>query len=198
MTKPRTRPYDDFIPASLLPRVLARRENPDGERHQIGTTRRAGRTVNKYPWDKMQVGDFFEVPIGDKSEKAMRIAIAHAAARIDAEIAVRLVKDSKGQHCFRVTVVIRDVSIYVNLAKKAGREVNRSSDGKWLARKRAWNKRPRTSAPPPPKAEPKPERPTAFELGMQVPGDDETKALFAPEVKLTREEILRRAMGQSQ
>lgn len=193
MTKPRSRPYDDFIPGNLLSRVLARRENPDGIRHQIGTTRRAGRTVNKYPWDKMEVGDFFEVPIGNKSEKAMRVALAHAAARIDAEISVRLVKDSKDQHCFRVTVVIRDVSIYVKLAKEADVPVNRSSDGKWLARKRAWNKRPRTSAPPPPKAEPKPEQEPAPARELEIP---EQKGPVAPEAKLTREEILRRAMGQ--
>lgn len=192
MIKPRSRPYDDFIPGNLLLRVQARRENPDGIRHQIGTTRRAGRTVNKYPWDKMQVGDFFEVPIGTKSEKAMRIAFNQASARMDAEIAVRLVKDSKGQHCFRVTVVIRDVSIYVNLAKKAGCKVNRSSDGKWLARKRAWNKRPRNSAPVKPEPAPVPKPAPVREL--EIP---EQKGPVAPDAKLTREEVLRRAMEQS-
>ena len=190
MTKPRARPYDDFIPGNLLPRVLARREHPDGIRHQVGTTRRAGRTVSSYPWSKMQVGDFFEVVIGDKSEKAMRVALAHAAARIDAEIAVRLTKDAKNQHCFRVTLVIRDVSIYVKLAEKANVKVNRSSDGKWLARKRAWNKRPRISALPKPTPAPKPEPVRELEIPEQ-------KGPVVPEAKLTREEILRRAMSQS-
>lgn len=189
MTKPRARVYDDFLPAPLLKLVLARREHPDGRRHPLSSTIRAGRQVTVYPWDKMEVGDFFEVPIGDKSERAMRVALNQAAARLDAEIAVRLIKDSKNQHCFRVTLVLFGVRGYLATAAKAGVHVSPRSDGRWRERKNRWAKGQ--------KAKPRPVRAYTPE-GQEVVMIHQPTGEFAPEVKLTREEILRRAMEQSQ
>lgn len=139
-----SRPYDDFIPAPLLAKIKLRRHSPDGLVHEVKEITRAGRRVYDYPWKKMELGDFFIVPIGDRSEKALRVAFAHGAARHDLEIAVtkwRLPDDEWG---FRVAVVIIGVSQYKHLALNAGISGIRISDGRWTARRRRWETENRT------------------------------------------------------
>lgn len=82
------RPYDDYmsIPARNKAREL--RKNPTGDVHELKVVNRGGHDVTLYPWKKMELGDMFFAPIGDKSPKAMRVGFQQAAARHDFEICV--------------------------------------------------------------------------------------------------------------
>lgn len=138
MRSPRSRPYDILIPAPILDRIKDRRHSPDGVVHEVKTVVRAGRRVYNYPWSKMELGDFFIVPIGGRSKKAMRVAFQQAAARHDMEIAVKEVVLPDGSPAYRVTVVIIQVSRYKLAAVEEGITGVGLSDGRWKSRKRRW------------------------------------------------------------
>lgn len=152
----RSRPYDDFIPAPMLERIKQRRFSPDGIQHRVKKTLRAGKLVNDYPWKRMELGDFFIVPIDGRSKKAMRVAFQQGAARHDLEISVKEWTLPDGSLAYRVTVVIIQVSRYKLAAVKAGISGIGFSDGRWRGRKKKWaqqkyNKRAVRTPPPAPK-----------------------------------------------
>jgi hypothetical protein len=164
MTQPsqRSRPYDDFIPAPTLERIKQRRFSPDGLVHEVKTIVRAGRRVYNYPWKKMELGDFFIVPVEHRSKNALRVAFQQGAARHDLEIAVKEWTLPDGALAYRVTVVIIQVSRYKLEAANRGITGIGFSDGRWRARKRKWYKEHSKDAkrvsriPPPAPAKSKP------------------------------------------
>lgn len=138
----KSRPYDDFIPLPLLRDIQKRRQSPDGVLHQLKTTKRAGRVVYAYPWSKMELGDFFIVPIGNRSKKAVRIAFYQAAARHDLEISVKEWTMPDGSPGYRVGVTIIGVNKYRLKAVSKGIDI-KVSDGRWRERKKRWEQNQR-------------------------------------------------------
>lgn len=100
----------------------------------------------QYPFAKMELGDFFIVAIGSRSEKSMRIAFYQSAARHDLEIAITPWKMPGGFPGLRVCVTIIGVTTYKIAAEKHG-VYSRYSDGKWSARKREWSKERKKNGP---------------------------------------------------
>lgn len=139
----------------MLTRIKQRRHSPDGLMHEVKTITRAGRRVYNYPWSKMELGDFFIVPIENRSRNALRVAFQHGAARHDLEIAVKEWTLPDGSPAYRVTVVIIQVSRYKLAAINKGVPGIRISDGRWKARKRKWYRerskdaKPARRTPPP-------------------------------------------------
>lgn len=160
MAANRSRPYDDYIPMPVLRKIKERRRSPDGVLHEVKEITRAGRRVYDYPWKKMELGDFFIVPIGHRSERALRVAFAQGAARNDYEIAVTKWRMPDGGPGLRVCVVIINVSTYKHLALSKGATGISFSDGRWRARKKEWAKSKRAeghrpATPPPAKTKAK-------------------------------------------
>lgn len=87
------RPYDDFMSAPALKAARSLRKDPTGDVHELKHVSKGGRLVPQYPWKKMELGDMFFAPIGDRSPKAMRVGFQQAAARNDIEICVIGTKD---------------------------------------------------------------------------------------------------------
>lgn len=132
----------------MLERIKQRRNSPDGLVHEVKTITRAGRQVYDYPWKKMELGDFFIVPVGHRSKNALRVAFQHGAARHDLEISVKEWTMPDGSLAYRVTVVIIQVSRYKMEAVKRGISGVGFSDGRWKARKRKWyNERSKDAKP---------------------------------------------------
>lgn len=163
---PRSRPYDDFIPMPILRIIKQRRHSPDGLVHEVKTISRAGRRVYNYPWKKMELGDFFIVPVGDRSPRSMIVAFYQGAARHDLEIAVKEWTLPDGSPAFRVTVVIIQVSRYKLIAASKGISGVNFSDGRWRERKKKWekNQRGRPSQPAVRTSAPAPKKPPARNL----------------------------------
>lgn len=196
-----SRPYDVVIPAPLLSEVVERRRSPTGKQHLVREIKRAGVVSYAYPWDKMELGDFFVVAIGSRSPKALRVAFAHAAARHDFELAVTPWTMQDGQPGFRVCVVIIGVTPWKLKAEGKGVKGIRFSDGRWRGRKRQWEKDHRNKG----KASgPAPKRTTPSKIDKSNPffadGDPELPAptmATAPEMALTREQMVARALGET-
>lgn len=183
------RPYDLAIPPVLLEKVKARRFTPDGVPHTVKEIKRAGRRVYDYPFPKMELGDFFVVAVGNRSEHAMRNAFYQAAARQDFEIAIKPWKLEGGAKGLRVTVTVIGVTRYKrklcqlldeDALRPKGKQLFKGvprpkfSDGKWKGRKQKWERdvRKRSGRTPKPKAEPK------------------KAAFWADEPELPREEVV--------
>lgn len=198
-----TRPYDDHVPAPLLRGIVERRQSPTGVCHTVPEVRRAGRRCYAYPWSKMLLGDFFVVAIGDRSEQALRTAFAQAAARFDFELAVVKLKDDYDQPALRVTLTVIGVTQWKKAAEKAGVSVA-YSDGRWKARKRRWEEanRKRPDKPAPPAEGKRKDKPfwKDNDPELPIPGSSTGPNLgpvvaVEPEVKLTREQMLKRALA---
>lgn len=102
------RPYDMAFPSDghhSLVTIKKRREHPTGELREVRQIERGNEVVNEYPWDKLELGDFFLAPIGLRSKQAMRVGFARAAARHDFEIMV-VEAEHNNQKCFRVTLTV--------------------------------------------------------------------------------------------
>lgn len=192
-----SRPYDDVIPVRLLAQIQERRRSPDGVQHQVQELRRGSDRVYHYPWPKMELGDFFIAPIGTRSPKAMRIACHQAAARYDFEIAIAEVEVGI-QKALRVTVTILNLSQWKIKAEAAGIKGIRHSDGKWLERRKKWYAE--TTPPTKLKITAKNahllDNPFHADHDPELPPPDTTMTP-APEVKLSREEVIQRVLAQS-
>lgn len=104
----RERPYDIVMDDRFRAQVRARRVDPDGEPRKVGTMRRGGQTVLKYPWDKLLLGDFFIAPLnGCRYEIAANKMYQMARVR-DIEIALRR-WDDNGTPSIRVTLVLKGI-----------------------------------------------------------------------------------------
>lgn len=198
------RPYDKFIPSDLLVFVRKRRHTPNGFEKKVTQTVRAGQRCNKYPWDKMQIGDFFYVDLTGKSERAVRVGLHQAASRLDLELAIRPWKLPNGNPGLRVIKVLEGVSVFKKAAISAGVNV-RIGPGKYTDRKRDWAKHKyglEHGVPVRPDPKLKKSKRRKPDLSNPFWADDEDVSLepqpeIEPEVKLTREEAIRRALGQS-
>lgn len=208
-----SRPYDVAIPAPLLAKIEARRFSPDGLMHNVPVTKRGGKRAYKYPFRKMELGDFFIVPLDGRSEGSMRTAFYQAAARLDLEIAIKPWKLEGGVPGLRVTVVIIGVNGYKRKAEDFGVK-SRYSDGKWKARRRVWERDNRPSRPgrsrqkendtpfrrePPDKhtnpfwADAEDHQPLAIDVA--IANANTSQLLSEPTETLTREERLKRALA---
>lgn len=211
----KSRSYDLAIPPAVLAKVVERRRTPDGLCHDVNEIKRAGRRVYDYPFAQMELGDFFIVYIGNRSEKALRIAFYQAAARNDYEIAVTPWKMPGGSPGLRVTVVIIGLTRYKRELDRMldmdaalpkderlfkGVKRPKYSDGKWAGRKRIWERDTRQrsgsrAALAPKEKKPKSNDPFWADNDPELPID---KALAAvqPEQHLDRAEAIRRALGE--
>ena len=207
------RPYDVVIPAPELIKVQERRRSPSGFRHTVNKTRRGGQQVNVYPWSKMELGDFFIVPIGGRSRGSMRVGFHHAAARYDYEIAVTDWKMEDGSPGFRVAIIIIGVNRYKSMLDRLLDEDEKLPENK---QKHAHVPRPRYSdvanrrksrrrivasqkRRPKSRQEPREDKPSPFwyddEINIPTPVSGMSATPIAPpEVKLSREEVVRRAL----
>ena len=85
------RPWDRLLSVPGLKHMRDRRENPDGVERKVRQVQRGGEWINVYPWDKMQDGDFFVVPLryGTERDKRTFTSIFRSAAcRYDYEIQI--------------------------------------------------------------------------------------------------------------
>lgn len=103
---------------SLLQRAKERRMAPDGEEQICTRVPRNGELVNKYPWEKMQIGDYFIAPIIG-SKNSMLTVFRQTAARLDWEVAIAdVVRD--GQKCIRVTKILEGIAKIKAVARSRG------------------------------------------------------------------------------
>ncbi len=190
----KTRPYDDFLPN--LSKVKERRRSPTGVRHEVPVVKRGRQECFSYPWAKMELGDYFVVPIGTRSVHALRVSFHHAAARFDYEIAVRSVDDN-GEPSMRVTVTVIGVSAAKRAAIAVGINV-KISDGRWKERKRQWERNNRTVEATRQKTRSSSVSVPVFkEEDKPLPIDRAISSLsIEPERHLTRAEILARVLEQ--
>ena len=98
------RPYDRFMGSRALKKAHKLRINPDGACHSVKWKTISTGIIPIYPWKKMLLGDYFLVPIRDKSTSSMKVAMLQAAARYDYELSVVRAFDSKKVPCLRVTL----------------------------------------------------------------------------------------------
>lgn len=210
------RPYDITIPAPELAKLLERRRSPDGLRHQITETRRGGQRAYVYPWEKMELGDFFIVPIGSRSKHSMRISFHQAAARHDFEIAVTDWTMEDGSPGFRVAVTmigvtrakqaldrLLDEDEKLPPSKQKYRHVPRPRYSDLTNRRKskrkseaAYRRRIVPKSRQTPRPDPK-DNPFWADNDPEVPQPLSVMEP-APEVKLSREEVIRRAQEAAQ
>lgn len=187
------RPYDDHIPAPELKAIQGRRFSPTGVMQKISKVSRGGIAVWSYPWNKLELGDFFIAPIEERSETAMRVAFHQMAAKRDWEISLAKITVGQGEPALRVTLTIINVTRYKHLAEKAGCKMRWPKDdrrNKYKAKNQKRSERRRNAKKPSP---PKPRIDNPF--WADEPEDFSPPPVFAPEVKLSREEALRRALS---
>jgi hypothetical protein len=115
MTQRTHRPWDKAINPSILKLVRDRRVTPDGIERFAKSIVHRGKGKYLYPWNEMQVGDFFVVRIVG-SKDAMIVHFRQTAARKDVELSVR-VWDVDGEKALRVTKVLDGVN---QIKDKAG------------------------------------------------------------------------------
>lgn len=100
-----TRPYDIAMSPDLREQVRARRLDPDGEPRLVQKMKRGNQIVQKYPWDKLLLGDFFVARLnGCRYDTAANKMYQMARVR-DIEIAVRR-WEVDGEPGIRVTFVL--------------------------------------------------------------------------------------------
>lgn len=108
-----SRPYDVAFSKDTLVLVKERRKHPTGELHDVKLQERGNKLVSSYPWDKMELGDFFHAPINGRSVQSMKVWFFRCAARRDYEISIHPMKWD-GEDCLRVTLTY----IGINSVKK--------------------------------------------------------------------------------
>lgn len=116
------RPYDCAYTPEQRREAHIRRDGPTGMRHKVSTKTKMGKIENVYPWDNMMDGDFFVVPIGKRSKRAMTNTFYQAAARHDMEIKIESFNFAEGQPGLSVTRVIGNLHATKLLAKYLGAE----------------------------------------------------------------------------
>lgn len=187
------RPYDVAIPGNLIAKIKERRHSPDGQPIAVREKGRGSERVFVYPWRKMQLGDFFVAPIGDRSEKSMRTAFYQAAARHDFEIAVKPYKLPGGAPGLRVTLVIIGVKQYRIKSDEFTGKKTTISDGRWKQRHRTWEQERPTRARRPVKDDrPFKESP----LPRKVKPSAEQVVFVEPTEHTSPEEVRRRLLAQ--
>lgn len=112
-----TRPYDKFIPSTLLSIVRRRRDSPNGYPHSVGKKKHGNTEVYDFPWDRMELGDFFVVKTEGR-KKVLLTSFRQVAKRRDWELVVRDWKVD-GEPGLRVTLTLMDVSIYKQALQKS-------------------------------------------------------------------------------
>lgn len=104
----KSRPYDIAMSDELREQVRARRVDPDGEPRPVQRMKRGNQIVQKYPWDKLLIGDFFTAPLnGCRFDTAANKMYQMARVR-DIEIAVRR-WEVDGEPGIRVTCVLNEI-----------------------------------------------------------------------------------------
>lgn len=102
------RPYDIAMSPKLREQVRARRLDPDGEPRPVQKMARGNQVVQKYPWDKLLLGDFFVAKLlGCRYDTAANKMYQMARVR-DIEIAVRR-WEVDGEPGIRVTFVLAGI-----------------------------------------------------------------------------------------
>lgn len=112
----RERVWDVGMKPRQLIDIFRRRMEPDGFEHNVNFDR-TGRV--RYPWDRMQDGDFFIAMVGDRSKLSMEVAFRQAAARHDIEVAIHP-GTIDGHPCFRVTRVFKGIAMAKRRARGQG------------------------------------------------------------------------------
>lgn len=112
-----TRPYDKFLPSAALPLVRRRRDNPTGFIRDVGKKKHGNTEVYDFPWDRMELGDFFVVKTEGR-KKVLLTSFRQVAKRRDWELVVRDWKVD-GEPGLRVTLTLMDVSIYKQALQKS-------------------------------------------------------------------------------
>lgn len=111
MKSRREREWDKMIPTDTRKLVYRRRlGDPDGKQLEVLKTQKG----RKYPWAKMQDGDYFIAEIVG-SENSMRTAFKQGAVRNDFEIAIHRVEGG-----FRVTRTIGGIAEIKRRARAEG------------------------------------------------------------------------------
>lgn len=147
--------YDIAIPAPVLAQVMERRRCPTGFPHEVDIVLRGDEEVYRYPFDKMELGDFFVVARRGRSEKSMRTIIKQAAARYDYELFIAPFQTPNGPG-FRVCLTIIGVTKYkTRYEQMTGNKVH-ISDGRWKSTRKQRNNHPTHIKPEMVKATPKP------------------------------------------
>lgn len=195
------RPYDRAMPDDFLAKVRARRESPTGQNVPLKRTKRGGVLTYVYPWRKWLLGDFFLIPLDGRVEKAVRVGLYQAAARYDFEIAIKP-WSIDGEPGLRVTLVVIGLRQWKvkAIALGASSKAIQFSDGRFKARKRKWAATRReepaeASAPRSSKPNPK-SSPFWADHDEELPAPETSTVV--PERHMTREEIIRRALGEDE
>jgi len=181
--------YDIVMSPEFLAAVRERRNHPDGQMHDVKYVLRGNVRVLSYPWHKMELGGFFLAPIGERSEKAMRVTFAHTAARLDIEVSVSKYTDELLGPVLRVTLVLFGLrALKIKAEQHHNVEGLKYSDGRWLSTRKA-------------RAKTKPKRVVPVNANKPKPADDVSFAARAkiepePDIFYTREEMIKRAMGE--
>ena len=112
------RPWDVALTTAARKRAFDNRKNPTGDKVPVAEAERAGKTVNVYPWTKLEEGDFFVAKVRG-SENAMLTTFRQAAAKHDMEVAIHPWDDEESQY-FRVTCVLKGISRIKARARSMG------------------------------------------------------------------------------
>lgn len=115
------KPWDAVLTPLIQHRVAERRIHPDGMPRVVGYTHSAGRRKMKYPWEKLEDGDFFIAP-HTSSPEAQKRGIQQSAARNDMEIVIVPV-EHRGKKCWRVTKIQENITLIRTTAHRLGIDV---------------------------------------------------------------------------
>lgn len=149
-----SRLYDAAMDKRLLAATRARRECPDGRELRVETAVRGKTRVSLYPWDKMQLGDFFIVPTMGRPRTHFDVRFRQAANRRDWELTITPWGiGSNKTPGLRVALTCIGIT---ELKRKAqhhhGIKGIRYSDGRWPAARAArFQRQQRLRDNPPPK-----------------------------------------------
>lgn len=100
------RPYDIAFSPTMRMEVIERRRHPTGFPIGVKEVLRGKEYIYQYPFSRMELGDFFEVPIGRRSESSMRVAMHQSAHRRDLEIAIHRIPRDDGNYLLCIVTVI--------------------------------------------------------------------------------------------
>lgn len=192
-----SRYYDDHIPADILAKVIECRRSPSGLEHKVKTDLRGSEEVLRYPFNQMELGDFFIARLGGRTEASFRTIVRQAAARLDCELIITPWRIPSGGKAFRVCLTIIRVSRYKLAWERAtGKEV-KVSDGKWKARRRQRDASNKSVPGPAIQAKKLSKLNNPFWADNEPPPPEPETDAAPKEERLSRAEMLRRALGSS-
>jgi hypothetical protein len=123
---------------------------PDGAERKVVSKLVGGKWRHRFPWEQLNDGDFFIVPITG-NDRAMRVSFQQAAARHDIEISIhpsRVGPPGEEVDGFRVCRIIGGIHKIKAEARKRGANTPSSDIKQYYRRQAAWRRGEPLTTPP--------------------------------------------------